>query len=219
MKNLQTAHVTHEGKRRKNNEDCYIIRSDLGFYAVADGLGGHQSGEVASFVSCAKFVELLEKIKNPTKEDLEGILKEVDNYVISLAGTFEINYENGCGMGTTFTGLLFSEKIFLIHIGDSRCYNYRDGQLIRISRDHQDGWGYLITSLGLDINLDSYLSYVTEIEDISGRWLLATDGLEELSEKEIEECMNLPLEECKKELLKRTLDKGAKDNVTLILLE
>lgn len=219
MKNLQATHVTNEGKRRKNNEDCYIVRPDLGFYAVADGLGGHQSGEVASFVSCAKFAELLEKIKNPTKEDLEEILKKTDDYIISLSGTFKLNGETGWGMGTTFTGLLFSEKTFLIHVGDSRCYNYKNDQLTQISKDHQDNWGYLITSLGLNINLDSYLSFVTEIEDISGRWLLATDGLEELTKEEIEECMKLSLEECKETLVNKTLEKGAKDNITIILLE
>jgi protein phosphatase len=221
MKIFNIESDTHSGKRRKNNEDCYIVRPDLGFFAVADGVGGHECGEVASFVACAKFAELLEKITNPTKEDLQNLLETVDKYVMSLAGTVDITpYETGYGMASTFTGLYFGENTYLLNVGDSRCYNFLDGKLTQVSVDQQDpDYGFLLAAVGLDILSEPDLSFTTEVKNNSGRWLLATDGLEELTEEEITECMLLPLKSCKEELIKRTLEKGARDNVTIILLE
>lgn len=218
MKNLKISHLTHPGKRRSNNEDCYIVRPDLGFYAVADGVGGSQSGEVASFVACAKFAELLSMESTPTSESLTEILKTVDDYIPTLAGTFNNKGEEGYDMCTTFTGLHFGDKTRLIHVGDSRCYFLDENNLLtQVSADHQDSWGFLTAVLGGGL---CFHTYVTNLEvDPVKRWLLATDGLEELTREEIEECMQLSIEECKEELLKRTLGKGARDNVSFILLE
>lgn len=134
------------GKVRGNNEDSYILAPELELAIVADGMGGHNSGEVASAlavkVTREKFETLSRDGMKPQAYDgkysLEtnqlGFAVQLANAVIFEAGN---STENNKGMGTTLTSaLLNGERLCLAHIGDSRAYLLRGGNMTQITEDH-----------------------------------------------------------------------------------
>jgi len=134
------------GKVRSNNEDSYLLAPELELAIVADGMGGHNSGEVASSLGVKVTRDKFESMSGtglkpkPYNEKfcLEtnqlGFAVQLANSVIYEAGNSSTNSK---GMGTTLTAAFFrSPRICLAHIGDSRAYLLRDGQLKQITEDH-----------------------------------------------------------------------------------
>jgi PPM family protein phosphatase len=123
---IQVGACTDVGRVRDGNEDAYLARDPL--FAVADGMGGHQGGEVASNLA-------LEKLERATDgdSDLAGVVREANRAVFEQAAQ-----DPGlAGMGTTLTAVrVQDERLHLAHVGDSRMYLLRDGGLERITRDH-----------------------------------------------------------------------------------
>ncbi len=147
--NITTAVVTHPGMRREGNEDAYCVRADLGLYLVADGMGGHAAGEVASKLAA---------------ETIEGVIRDTNNADVNstwpmpfdislsingnrlktafamanrrLTAAME-NDEHLRGMATTVAAVLLNgAKCTVGHIGDSRVYRQRDGELSVLTEDH-----------------------------------------------------------------------------------
>lgn len=129
---------THKGNVRRNNEDAYYVppEGSNGFFAiVADGMGGHNAGEVASRIVVDTFREILGGLRpeSVTEETLRGMFGEANARVWKNA---EIHPERG-GMGSTATVAVFCGEGALIgHVGDSRAYLYHAGSLRQITRDH-----------------------------------------------------------------------------------
>lgn len=128
---------TDLGLVREGNEDSALISENL--IAVADGMGGHAGGEVASAIAINSLVELL-SILDSTEIDLDSkddlfvnITHQIDAKILqSSKDDPELS-----GMGTTLTALNISENnVGLLHVGDSRCYRYRDKKLEQLSIDH-----------------------------------------------------------------------------------
>ena len=123
---IQVGACTDVGRVREGNEDAYMIRDPL--FAVADGMGGHQGGEVASNLA-------LERLERATDgdSDLADVVREANRAVFEQAAQ-----DPGlAGMGTTLTAVrVQDERLHLAHVGDSRMYLLRDGRLERITRDH-----------------------------------------------------------------------------------
>lgn len=125
------------GLVREGNEDSGFISNDL--IAVADGMGGHVGGEVASktaIKTLSKLQHLLDasEIDLDSKEDLYlNMVHEMDSEISSVSAlNSDLN-----GMGTTITALAILEKnVSLLHVGDSRCYRIRSGKIEQISTDH-----------------------------------------------------------------------------------
>lgn len=140
---------SHVGMVRKNNEDNYkgeIVAvgedGEIGIYAIADGMGGHNKGEVASQLAVDNIVELFNEklIQNDTVkiEYIEDIIKQSYNNVNSTIyekAKEDIDYE---GMGTTLTvAIVYENKAYIANVGDSRCYVVdKDGNLDKITSDH-----------------------------------------------------------------------------------
>jgi PPM family protein phosphatase len=145
---LRAAGLTDVGQR-PSNEDVVLVRSDLGLYVVADGAGGHRSGEVASALACRSLENYFGATIKKTHE-----LPEFDSFGIPggarrlSAGILKANHDvleisrrspEHKGMGTTIVACCFSPRSGLLHVahvGDSRCYRLRGGHLEQLTQDH-----------------------------------------------------------------------------------
>jgi PPM family protein phosphatase len=128
----EEAHKTDTGRQRHANEDSYFARAPL--FAVADGMGGAQAGEVASRIAAGAF-ERRGRVSDekPAEGQLEEIAQAANREIHQLAQ----EDSSRAGMGTTLTSaVLRDDEVALGHVGDSRAYVLRDGQLKRLTKDH-----------------------------------------------------------------------------------
>jgi PPM family protein phosphatase len=127
----RTAVLSDTGRRRVNNEDSYVL--ELPLFAIADGVGGAQAGEVASRLAAAA---LAERLPNAHGEDtLVTLIGEANRRIYERA----LDDPEVAGMGTTITALLVDEAagtIAIGHVGDSRAYLFRGGELSQLTDDH-----------------------------------------------------------------------------------
>jgi len=144
---IRYAAKTDVGMKRTHNEDYFSIIEDEQFFMVADGMGGHASGEVASKMSAETVSEFFQRSKDeeatwPYKMErhlnyIENRLVcsvKLANYRIFHAAASDIRYK---GMGTTIVATLVAgDKIHVAHVGDSRVYRSRAGELTQLTRDH-----------------------------------------------------------------------------------
>lgn len=133
--------ISDIGKNRDKNQDSYYVSSDKDFplYLVADGMGGHRSGEVASTMA----MEIIKKEILLSKDDLnkeKKILKTIKESVEKANTKIylkSIESEECNGMGTTITlAYIFEDKFFIGHVGDSRAYLIRGEEITQITEDH-----------------------------------------------------------------------------------
>lgn len=148
MLTLKAFGLTDVGRKRKHNEDAYLVDSERGLFVVADGMGGHAAGEVASKIT----VETIGEFIASTRQKEEATWPFKYNHALHfnsnrLAVAIEKANERVMaavaaqpwlkGMGTTVVAGLLNEKILsLAHVGDSRAYLFRDGKLQRLTDDH-----------------------------------------------------------------------------------
>ena len=131
---LRGGGATDVGRVRQINEDRFLARDDLGLYAVADGVGGHQAGEVASQTS----VETLEQsFLEPSTDGLVAAIKAANEVVWHLAQSAAEKR----GMGTTLTAVALVQEdgedhLAVANVGDSRVYLFQRGDLVQVSEDH-----------------------------------------------------------------------------------
>ena len=224
------------GLVRDGNEDSALISGNL--IAVADGMGGHAGGEVASAIAINTLQQLLPVISDKTidqdsRADLFlNISYEVDAEILRVSK----EKPELSGMGTTLTALSLSEnQVELLHIGDSRCYRWRDNKLEKLSYDHtvmqelldqgrltpeevfdHPQRSLLTQALMGDSGIDPVLmSYEIKSGD---KFLLCSDGLTNvLSELELTKIIKGTSEDkLLDELIKETKAKGAPDNITVV---
>jgi len=120
---------TDAGRQRHANEDSYYARAPI--YAVADGMGGAQAGEVASRIAAEAFDERTDE--GTPEQQLARVATEANRRIFDLAQEDSTR----SGMGTTLTGLLVDgDEVAIVHVGDSRAYVFRDGELRQLTRDH-----------------------------------------------------------------------------------
>jgi serine/threonine protein phosphatase PrpC len=227
---------TDLGLVREGNEDSAIYGANL--IAVADGMGGHAGGEVASAIAINALAQLLPVISDPdididSREDLFlNITYEIDSQILEKS---KQNPELA-GMGTTLTALNISgDNVELLHIGDSRCYRYRDNKLEQLSYDHtvmqelldqgrltpeevfdHPQRSLLTQALMGDSGLDPILvSYEIKADD---QFLLCSDGLTNLlSDYEIGKIIESNTgDDLITALVTEVKAKGAPDNITII---
>jgi serine/threonine protein phosphatase Stp1 len=226
---------THVGCRRKVNEDSLAVRTDRGLWAVADGMGGHEAGDVAS----SKVTEALLRLPvvyglDSLVESVVGALQRVNAELIELAGSSDIKRR----IGSTVVGLAISGGDFrCFWAGDSRAYRIRDGQIEQISRDHsmvQD-----LVDAGLlapedaenhpNANIITRAVGVNEqlkVDMVQGEalpgdlYLLASDGLTRLvDDRELAAVLTSRGLDAADSLIETSLARGAPDNVTLVIVK
>jgi PPM family protein phosphatase len=138
--------MTDVGMRRTHNEDNFLINDELQLFVVCDGMGGHAGGEVASAIAVHTLEEAFSSTnipENPSRslEDLEEITKEKLRFAVRLAGKriHEAAQEERryLGMGTTCLAMLVERAhVFVGHVGDSRGYLLREGEIQQVTEDH-----------------------------------------------------------------------------------
>lgn len=223
---------TDVGLRRKVNEDSILVRTDRGLWAVADGMGGHDAGDVAS----AKVTDALLNlpIYYSLDELVEGAveaLKRVNRELIASAVTSERT------PGSTVVGLAVAGDQFrCFWAGDSRAYRIRDGQIVQLSRDHS--LVQRLVDAGMlspaeaehhpNANVVTRAVGVTDelaVDIVAGDampgdlFLLASDGLTRMVEDAelLNELTSNGLSEAADRLVETVLSRGAPDNVSLVI--
>jgi serine/threonine protein phosphatase Stp1 len=226
--------VTHPGCVRKLNEDSCLDRPDIGLWAVADGMGGHDAGNIAS----ATVVNALERVTEFASAF--AFRRAVRTALLEANADLQRKAEDELldAIGSTVVALLAHRGYYAcMWAGDSRAYVLRRGELERISRDHslvqelvdagalsasdaqRHKDAHVITrAVGARARLD--LDGVYGRIEPGDRYLLCSDGLGILPESEIEAQLRLPsLAAASSSLLRCALDRGAPDNVTFVLIE
>lgn len=227
------------GLSRLNNEDAYASLQKENFFVLADGMGGHNAGEVAAQTTvdelCRYVREASDRPHSPEewKTILSDAIFETNLHVFQMA---EQNVEHK-GMGTTLCLSLIAEKQLIIgHVGDSRIYRFRKGRLTRLTQDHSLK-GELIASgkldeesarnyskkniitraIGTQMTVASELAIVDiESEDL---YLLCSDGLtdpltDEMIANHLEKASTL--KEANENLILSAKEAGGSDNITLL---
>src|SRR5436305_1815826 len=127
---VEKASLTDVGRQRQGNEDNFLEQSPL--FAVADGMGGARAGEVASKVAVEKLGAKVEADGSP-EQHLAEVTKEANREIYRMAQDDSAL----AGMGTTLTAALVTgREVAIGHVGDSRVYRFRDGELERLTQDH-----------------------------------------------------------------------------------
>ena len=153
---LYSAGITDVGQRRDHNEDNYLIDEKLGLFIVADGMGGHEAGEVASKLAIETIFNHIKKLDNSYQQNSKRNRTNTTEVIYSLFqdAVEDANNQTHCyniakglsegrGMGTTVTGFLISalkgsgdKKLYSFNVGDSRTYCFSQGKLTQLSTDH-----------------------------------------------------------------------------------
>jgi len=237
MSSTRAHAVSDVGLTRSNNQDSAYAGHRL--FVVADGMGGHAGGDVASAAVIQHLVTIDDEYSTPSEAEQalqNGLLTASDQLADLVAEHPELT-----GMGTTVSGIaLIGRSVVVAHIGDSRIYRLRDGLLTQLTSDHtfvqrlvetgritadealhHPKRSVLMRVLG---DVDAVPEIDTMIFDTrpGDRWLLCSDGLSSYVEADtILSIMNdrLPTESTTAALLKASYDAGAPDNVTVVLLD
>ncbi len=131
--------ITDVGRRRASNEDDFLVEPDFGLYAVADGMGGHAAGEVASRLAIESLETFFRKNGRPSGDPLLAAQRLKEAVATANRSIWEAiaGHDERRGMGTTLAAVLQIGKQWVVgHVGDSRVYLLRDGRLARLTSDH-----------------------------------------------------------------------------------
>ena len=235
---LRSAASTHVGMRRQSNEDRYAIVPELGLYLVADGMGGHKAGQVASHLAAEGSIRAIEALQGASVSLAERLRHAVAcaNREIFTAAQAKPELS---GMGTTLVGMLFGgDRLALAHVGDSRAYLLRQGRLRGLTDDHsivgellrrheiseadaaQHPHRHVLTrALGIRPRTEPDLAEMTPQEgDV---FIMCSDGLTgHVDDEEIaDHLMSEPdLEAAAASLVDTANKAGGQDNITVLLV-
>lgn len=230
---ILSAFRTDVGKVRANNQDAPIVSEKLRLYGVADGMGGHKGGEVASTSARDDLLRELEG-KTPSVAALSGAIEEVNRQIYH-----QQEYDDALtGMGTTLSVLWMSDNfVYIGHVGDSRVYLLRDGEFKQMTLDHslveqlvREGVlteeeaqnhpmrNIITRAIGTDESVE--VDVVVEERRKGDLWLACSDGLHGLvDDRQMRDALRqYAPEKAADVLLKAALDAGGRDNVTLVIV-
>ena len=239
---------TDVGHKRKHNEDAFLVDKDLGLYAVADGMGGHAAGEVASAQAVKSIRDALAEgkpileafTKSPTVESREQIASLMERAIhkacadiYAIAGS-DLGKR---GMGTTVVALLAAgRKAVVGHVGDSRVYLYRNGRAHQLTEDHtiiqEQLKRGLITKeqvptadnknvITRAVGIQPSVAVDTLVTDLlpGDLFVLCSDGLHGyLQDDELPQLLAQERDKLPDLLVDLALQRGGKDNVTAVCL-
>jgi serine/threonine protein phosphatase PrpC len=232
------AHVcafTHRGRVRAQNEDTIVVGDWVSplemreprishhslapplVCAVADGLGGHRAGEVASRHAARQLARAGAALASV--DGVQEMLRRIDNELYAAMAQ-----DAGCaGMGTTIAGLVLGERLIWFNVGDSRLYRFRDGDFAQVSVDDTPPGlrsGLITQSLGGALQPQPVRPHVGEEElSVPSRFLLCSDGLTDmLDDGDIADCLRLPDADAVAQLFDRAVRAGGADNVSIVVV-
>jgi serine/threonine protein phosphatase PrpC len=225
---------TDAGRVRRRNEDSFVLDPPL--FAVADGMGGAQAGEVASRLAAAAFREYHDADRLEPAERVEAIIQEANRRIYERARTDA----EASGMGTTVTAaILTNGRVSIGHVGDSRAYRIRNGELEQLTEDHSlvadlmrsgrltpeeadahPQRSVITRALGTDADVD--VDTVTVDVEPGDLFLLCSDGLTTMVPEEdilriAQEADNL--DGAARTLVRAANSGGGEDNITVVLFK
>lgn len=247
------AGLTDVGLQREHNEDSFCLLGEFSLYLVADGMGGHRAGDVASRMATTAIAAFFrssagEDATWPFHFDTTRSIEEnrlITGIKLANRHIYDVSSRSNehHGMGTTIVGVLFSpekERLYVGHVGDSRCYRYRGGDLQLLTRDHSLINDYLIAMPdlpdeqreGLPRNVITRalgmsdlvtVDIVVEHPQVSDVYLLCSDGLSgALSEAQlgavIQAALTSDLGDTCRSLITKANELGGEDNITAVLV-
>jgi len=228
---------TDTGRQRDHNEDAFELLPALGIAVLADGMGAHSAGEIASEIAVTTTLGILKQTAGLSAHDrLETAVLAAHGNILEKA-TSSSRYQ---GMGTTIVAVLLEDnQLTVAHVGDSRLYRLRKGELKALTSDHSllqefiDKGLYspeeakekvarniLTRALGLESALK--VDIATHTVQAGDRYLLCSDGLYEMvSDADIAGIMQGRLrgDALCEELVDHANARGGKDNITVVLIE
>jgi protein phosphatase len=225
---------TDIGTIRKVNEDAYLDSSHVGMWCVADGMGGHAKGDVASklIIDSLRDIADISHYPLPT-EQIKHELQQVNTHLVNMASAKQ------AVIGSTVVVLIFDQKFaHCIWAGDSRIYRLRNNKLTRLTQDHsqveemvQQGLltpeeaerhpnaNVITRAVGAGEELE--LDLISDVRLDGDKYFLCSDGLNKvINDTEIEHLLlNTPLDHIAPLLIKISLERKAKDNVTVVVVD
>ncbi|GEK83600.1 PP2C family protein-serine/threonine phosphatase [Frigoribacterium faeni] len=237
MTQPKSAALSNVGKIRSNNQDSGYAGTRL--FVVADGMGGHAGGDVASAIAIRRIRETDKQYTSPG--DAEFALQSSLIAANQLLAETVFEHQELTGMGTTVSAMLrVGDSMAIAHIGDSRIYLWREGELSQITADHtfvqrlvdsgritaeeaavHPRRSVLMRVLG-DVDAAPEIDTAILGTQPGDRWLICSDGLSSyLAEDRIKKALaaGLDCEQTSRRLVKETLDHGAPDNVTVVIVD
>jgi protein phosphatase len=248
---IEFAELTDTGRVREHNEDAIGLNSDIGLMVLADGMGGYNAGEVASGIAVQIVTELASEAAN--REELNdidphsGLMRQSiilrdavyrSNKIIFQTAQSQTQCE---GMGTTIVACMFyDDKVSIAHVGDSRAYRLRSGQLEQMTLDHSllqelidrgfysqeeaqrsTNRNYVTRALGVEPTVEVEVhEYEVLPEDV---YLLCSDGLPDMVEDDdihlTISTFNASLDVVGQQLIDLANDHGGRDNVSVMLAQ
>ncbi|MEP7122287.1 MAG: PP2C family serine/threonine-protein phosphatase [Byssovorax sp.] len=234
---VSAAGHTDTGQRRKKNEDSYVILDDHNLFVVADGMGGHAGGEIASKIAVDTIAAAFkantfagERYANVPRRGSElALAVQMANEAIFARAKVEADLE---GMGTTVVAARFSpnkQRLYIGHVGDSRCYRLRDGELRQVTTDHTMGASGITGPLADRLERAVGIAPAVKVDVIIARplpndlYLLCSDGLSKMVElermREILVADKNNLDKSASDLVAEANAVGGRDNITVILVQ
>lgn len=229
----QSAAQSHRGNRRKTNEDSVLCRPDVALWAVADGMGGHMAGDVASQAITDALGRL--SLAGQLSDDVD----RVEDTLLSVNDQLRLHSRTRCQGGTvgsTVVALLARDEVAVVlWAGDSRLYRLRNGRLEQVTRDHNpvsdlldSGMVSEAEALAADTNIitravggQASLSLDVAVFDVmcGDTLLLCSDGLyRELDEPALKQVLaGDAIDDVARRLLEQALAGAARDNVSLVV--
>lgn len=237
MAGNRAAAVSHVGKIRSNNQDSGYAGHEL--FVVADGMGGHAGGDVASAIAVNRIKEADGEYETAT--EAEFALQSALIAANSLLAETVFEHPELTGMGTTVSALMrVGDEMAIAHIGDSRIYLFRDGELSQVSVDHtfvqrlvdsgriteeeamvHPRRSVLMRVLG-DVDASPEIDTLILATRPGDRWLICSDGLSGVvKHDDLLAALGTRVapKQVAEKLLKQSLDAGAPDNVTVVILD
>ncbi len=230
-----------KGKLRKTNEDyftCQKLSDNEYLFVVADGMGGHQAGDVASRLGTMTFLRRykeLREVKTPMPETLKECIAKANEVILQKA-TSDLKKR---GMGTTFSAVAAANmKAYIVHVGDSRIYIIRNNEMLRLTTDHtfvekMVEEGRLTEDEARDhpqknilyMSLGARQSFSPEVSDSfdlneGDIFILCSDGLNNMvADEQIKKhVLTYPPKKAVDKLVKMANDNGGIDNITLLVV-
>ena len=228
---------TDKGQRRRRNEDSYLVLPEYNLFVIADGMGGHAGGEVASRLA----VETMERAYKQQKfegNSYPNVPRRGSELAQSIQMANRTIYDASrrdsalSDMGTTVVGALFSpnkQRLYVGHVGDSRCYRLRQREIRQLTTDHtMAAVGMVAGPFAAHLHRAVGISSTVKVDLIIAKprpqdvYVICSDGLSKMvSDDEIRDILlderNLP--RATERLVARANDVGGRDNITVILIE
>ncbi len=226
---------THVGMKRSHNEDAFYRNDEIGLYIVADGMGGHKAGEIASNMAVDSIKNYILNQKKVAEQSLVDAIYIANNLIFKSAAA-NAHYS---GMGTTIVSMAFnSTGAMLCHVGDSRAYILTRGKLERLTEDHTYVNEQFKTGLITEKQMETHsmrnvltrsLGFSEQIKIASqklnihagDRYLLCSDGLSHMvADNVIAELGSIPdAVHAVSTLIEVANTNGGDDNITAIIID